>query len=77
MHKQGGMMSESLFAWEVANLLGLSSSKFLRTLADEIPHQQKGGVRLYKANDVEDWQAGTLNQKEVDAISDHRSKSNN
>jgi len=60
------MMSESLFAWEVANLLGLSPSKFLRTLADEIPCQQKGGVRLYNPRDVEDWQAGTLNHKESD-----------
>jgi hypothetical protein len=59
-------MSESLFAWEVANLLGLSPSKFLRTIADEIPCQQKGGVRLYNPRDVEDWQAGTLTKGEND-----------
>ena len=50
-------MRESLFGWEVANLLGLSNSKFLRTIADRIPHVRKGGVRLYSQIDVEAWQA--------------------
>ena len=46
---------EIIFAWEAANILGLSSSKFLRTVAEEIPHQRKGGVRLYKRDVVERW----------------------
>ena len=47
--------TEIIFAWEAANLLGLSSSKFLRTVAEEIPHTRKGGVRLYKRDVVERW----------------------
>ena len=46
---------EIIFAWEAANILGLSSSKFLRTVAEEIPHTRKGGVRLYKRDVVERW----------------------
>ena len=46
---------EIIFAWEAAQVLGLSSSKFLRTVAEEIPHQSKGGVRLYKRDVVERW----------------------
>jgi len=49
------MPSEILFAWEAAQVLGLSSSKFLRTVGDEIPHTRKGGVRLYKRDVVERW----------------------
>ena len=49
------MPSEILFAWEAANILGLSSSKFLRTVGDEIPHVNKGGVRLYRRDVVERW----------------------
>ena len=47
--------TDIIFAWEAANILGLSSSKFLRTVAEEIPHTRKGGVRLYKRDVVERW----------------------
>ena len=44
-----------MFAWEVAEVMGISPSKFLRTAADDIPCQKKGGVRLYLRSDVENY----------------------
>jgi len=58
-----GMESAILFAWEVAKELEMSNSKFLRTLADEIPCEKKGGVRLYKRGDVNKWLSGTLTRR--------------
>ena len=58
-----GMESAILFAWEVAKLLEMSNSKFLRTVADEIPCERKGGVRLYKRGDVNKWLSGTLTRR--------------
>ena len=57
------MESAILFAWEVAKELEMSNSKFLRTVADEIPCERKGGCRLYKRGDVNKWLSGTLTTK--------------
>ena len=58
-----------MFAWEVAEVMGISPSKFLRTAADDIPCQKKGGVRLYLRSDVENYLYGSsaaTKQKEKD-----------
>ena len=52
------MDEETVFAWEVAQMMGISNSKFLRTAADDIPCQKKGGVRLYLRSDVEGYLYG-------------------
>ena len=48
-----------LLAWEVAQALGISQSKFLRTVADEIPHI-KGKLRLYEKSAVDHFIHGRL-----------------
>ena len=53
------MDEETVFAWEVAQMMGISNSKFLRTAADDIPCQKKGGVRLYLRSDVENYLYGS------------------
>ena len=52
------MDEETVFAWEVAQMMGISNSKFLRTCADDLPCQKKGGVRLYLRSDVEGYLYG-------------------
>ena len=49
-----------LCAWEVAQALGISQSKFLRTVADEIPHIRKGKLRLYEKSAVDHFIHGRL-----------------
>jgi hypothetical protein len=59
----------TMFAWEVAEVMGISPSKFLRTAADDIPCQKKGGVRLYLRSDVGNYLSGSsaaTKQKEKD-----------
>ena len=52
------MEDGTMFAWEDAEVMGISPSKFLRTAADDIPCQKKGGVRLYLRSDVEGYLYG-------------------
>ena len=49
-----------LCAWEVAQALGISQSKFLRTVANEIPHIRKGKFRLYEKSAVDNFIHGRL-----------------
>jgi hypothetical protein len=49
-----------LCAWEVAQALGISQSKFLRTVANDIPHIRKGKFRLYEKSAVDSFIHGRL-----------------